>query len=317
MEAARTMLADLLLRILFWAEAVNTACYVQNRVLVTKPQNKTHYELLHGRTPSIGFMRPFGYLVTILNTLDSLGKFDGKVDEGFLVGYSVSSKAFRTMNYQPVTVGNQSNPSAGVKEQFDAEKAGEEIVQQYVLFPVWSSGSTNPQNTDGDAAFDEKEPEFEGRKPESEVNVSPSSKFEDFSDNSINKDNAAGTLVPAVGQISTNSTNTFSAAGPSNTDSDFNNLETSITVSPIPTTRVHKDHPVTQIIGDLSSATQTRSMTRVAKDQSGLSQINNDDFHTCMFAYFLSQKEPKRVHQALKDPSWIEAIKEELLQFKM
>nr|GEX86203.1 putative ribonuclease H-like domain-containing protein [Tanacetum cinerariifolium] len=45
-EAARTMLADLLLPTTFWAEAVNTACYVQNRVLVTKPHNKTPYELL-------------------------------------------------------------------------------------------------------------------------------------------------------------------------------------------------------------------------------------------------------------------------------
>nr|GEU62747.1 reverse transcriptase domain-containing protein [Tanacetum cinerariifolium] len=80
-EAARTMLADSLLPIPFWAEAVNTACYVQNRVLVTKPHNKNPYELLHGRTPSIGFMRPFGCPVTILNTLDPLGKFQGKVDE--------------------------------------------------------------------------------------------------------------------------------------------------------------------------------------------------------------------------------------------
>nr|GEV76553.1 putative ribonuclease H-like domain-containing protein [Tanacetum cinerariifolium] len=428
-EAARTMLAELLLPIPFWAEAVNTACYVQNRVLVTKPQNKTPYELLLGRTPSIGIMRPFGYPVTILNTLDPLGKFDRNVDEGFLVGYSISSKAFRvfnsrtqivqetlhinflenkpnvvvsgptwlfgidtltkTMNYQPVTAGNQSNPSAGVQEQFDTEKVGEENVQQYVLFPVWTSVSNNPQNTDGDVAFKVKEPEFEGRKPESKVNVSPSSsaqskkhddktkrkakgtnpvesstgyrnlsaEFKDFSDNSINKVNAAGSLVPAVGQIFSNSNNTFSAAGPSNTavspthkkssyvdtsqlpddpnmpeleditysddeedvsaKADFTNLETIITVSPILTTRVHKDHSVTQIIGDLSLATQTRSMTRVAKDQGGLSQINNDDFHTCMFAYFLSQEEPKRVHQALKDPIWIEAIQEELLQFKM
>nr|GEV78283.1 hypothetical protein [Tanacetum cinerariifolium] len=98
---------------------------------------------------------------------------------------------------------------------------------------------------------------------------------------------------------------------------DFTNLETTITVSPILTTKVHKDHPVTQIIGDLSLATKTRSMTRVAKDQGGLSQINNDDFHTCMFACFLIQEEPKRVYQALKDPSWIEALHEELLQFKM
>nr|GEW13025.1 putative ribonuclease H-like domain-containing protein [Tanacetum cinerariifolium] len=195
----------------------------------------------------------------------------------------------KTMNYQPVTASNQSNPSVGVQDQFDAEKAGEESDQHYVLFPVWSSGSTNLYNTDGDAAFDEKEPEFEGRKPESKVNVSPSSsaqskkhddktkreakgkspvesltgyrnlsaEFEDFFDNSINEDNAVGTLVPAVGQLSPNSTNTFSAAGPLNAvasptqgkssydvgvEADFNNLETSITISHIPTTRVHKDH---------------------------------------------------------------------------
>nr|GFA85560.1 retrovirus-related Pol polyprotein from transposon TNT 1-94 [Tanacetum cinerariifolium] len=92
------MLADSLPPILFWAEAVNNACYVQNRVLVTKPHNKTPYELLHGRTPSIRFMRPFGCPVTILNTLDSLGKSSRKVDEGFLVGYSICSKAFRVFN---------------------------------------------------------------------------------------------------------------------------------------------------------------------------------------------------------------------------
>nr|GEV86871.1 hypothetical protein [Tanacetum cinerariifolium] len=406
-EAARTVLADSLLPILFWAEAVNTACYVQNRVLVTKPQNKTPYELLHGRTPSIGFMRPFGCPVTILNTLDSLGKFDRKVDEGFLVGYSISSKVFRvfngrtrivqetlyvnflentpnivgsgptwlfdidsltkTMNSQPVTVGNQSNPSAGFQEKFATEKAGEEGDQQYVLFPVWSFGYTNPQNNDGDAAFVEKEPEFDAKKPESEVNVSPSSSAQSKKQDARPRERlkarvlinevTAGTLVPVVRKISPNSTNTFSAAGPSNAaaspthgksssidvsqllddpdmpklkditysddeddvgaEADFNNLETSITVSPIPTTRVHKDHTVTQIIGDLSLATQTRSMTRVAKDQGGLSQMFNGDFHTCMFACFLSQEEPKRVHQALKDPSWIEAIREELLQFKM
>nr|GFA78927.1 putative ribonuclease H-like domain-containing protein [Tanacetum cinerariifolium] len=96
-EAARTI-ADSLLPIQFWAELVNTACYVQNKVLVTKPHNKTPYELLLGRTPSIGFMRPFSCPMTILNTLDPLGKFDGKADEGFLVRYSVSSKAVRVFS---------------------------------------------------------------------------------------------------------------------------------------------------------------------------------------------------------------------------
>nr|GEZ55816.1 hypothetical protein [Tanacetum cinerariifolium] len=291
-----------LLPIPFWAEAVNTTCYVQNRVLVTKPHNKTPYELLHGRTPSSGPTRLFD--------IDSLT---------------------RTMNYQLFTAGNQTNPSAGFQDKFDAEKAREEIKQQYVLFPVWSSDFTNPQNNDGDAAFDGKELDFDAKKPESIVNLSLSSKFEDYSDNSSNEVHAAGTIVPTVGQNTSNSTNPFSAVGPSNTtvsptygkssfidasqlsddldmpeledityfndendvgaEADFNNLETSITVNPIPTTTIHKDHPVSQNIGDLSSTTQTRSMTIV--------------------------EEPKRVHQTLKDPSWIEAMQEKLLQFKM
>ncbi|GJX44918.1 retrovirus-related pol polyprotein from transposon TNT 1-94 [Tanacetum coccineum] len=78
-EAARTMLADSKLPTTFWAKAVNTAYYVQNRVLVVKPHNKTPYELFRGRTPSLSFMKPFGCHVTILNTLDHLGKFDGKI----------------------------------------------------------------------------------------------------------------------------------------------------------------------------------------------------------------------------------------------
>ncbi|GJV71870.1 putative ribonuclease H-like domain-containing protein [Tanacetum coccineum] len=94
-EVARIMLADSKLPTTFWAEAVSTACYVQNRVLVVKPHNKTPYELFRGFKPALSFMRPFGCHVTILNTLDNLGKFDGKSDEGFFVGYSLSGKAFR------------------------------------------------------------------------------------------------------------------------------------------------------------------------------------------------------------------------------
>nr|GEZ62389.1 putative ribonuclease H-like domain-containing protein [Tanacetum cinerariifolium] len=146
-----------------------------------------------------------------------------------------------------------------------------------------------------------------------------SAEFEDFSDNSINKVNAADASqlpddpdMPELEDITYSDDEDDVGA-----EADFNNLKTSITVSSIPTTRVHKDHPVTQIIGNLSLDTQTRSMTRVGKDQGGLSQMFNDDLHTCMFACFLSQEEPKRVHQALKDPSWIEAMQEELLQFKM
>ncbi|GJW29314.1 retrovirus-related pol polyprotein from transposon TNT 1-94 [Tanacetum coccineum] len=155
-EAARTMLADSLLPTTFWAEAVSTACYIFNRVRVTKPQNKTPYELLFGHKLIISYIRPFGCHVTILDTLSVLGKFDGKCDEGFLVGYSLNSKAFRvynlvtkkvevnlhvkfleekpnvkgvgyrwmfdidyltdSMNYIPVSLENQTNPHAGTSK---------------------------------------------------------------------------------------------------------------------------------------------------------------------------------------------------------
>ncbi|GKA31723.1 putative ribonuclease H-like domain-containing protein [Tanacetum coccineum] len=97
-KAARTMLADSKLPTTFWAKVVSTACYVQNRVLIVKPHNKTPYELFRGFKPTLSFMRPFGCHVPIINTLDSLGKFDGKSDNGFFVGYSLSSKAFRVYN---------------------------------------------------------------------------------------------------------------------------------------------------------------------------------------------------------------------------
>nr|GEX19077.1 hypothetical protein [Tanacetum cinerariifolium] len=97
-EAARTKLADTKLPTTFWAETINTTCYVQNSVLVVKPHNNTPCELFHSRTPTLSFMRPFRCLVTIFNTIDHLGKFDSKVDKGFFVGYSLNSKTFRVFN---------------------------------------------------------------------------------------------------------------------------------------------------------------------------------------------------------------------------
>nr|GEX61815.1 hypothetical protein [Tanacetum cinerariifolium] len=328
-EAARTILADLLLPIPFWAEAVNTACYVQNRVLVTKPHNKTHYDLLHGRPPTIGFMSPFGCPVTILNTLDSLGKFDRKVHEIFLVGYSVSSKAFRVFNSRTRIVQETLHVNFLENMPNVAEKAEEEIEQQYVFYPMWSSIFTNPQNNDEDAAVVEKEPKFEAKKPESEVIVSPSSsaqsrkqhditkkeakgkslvesfigykdssaEFEDCCDNSINKVNAASTIVPTVGQNSLNSTNTFSAAGPSNVVASLTYGKSSfIDASQLP------DDPNMPELEDITYSDD--------EDDVG-AEADFNNLETSI------TEEPKRVHQALKDPSWIEAMHKELFQFKM
>nr|GEX56902.1 hypothetical protein [Tanacetum cinerariifolium] len=97
-EAARTMLADYKLPTMFWTKAVRTACYVLNRVFITSPHNKTPYALLTGNIPTVSHFKPFGCHVTILNTSDHLGKFDGKADEGYIVGYSASNKAYRVYN---------------------------------------------------------------------------------------------------------------------------------------------------------------------------------------------------------------------------
>ncbi|GJV34807.1 putative ribonuclease H-like domain-containing protein [Tanacetum coccineum] len=106
-------------------------------------------------------------------------------------------------------------------------------------------------------------------------------------------------------------------------DADLNNLETTMNVSPIPTTRIHKDHPKDQIIRDINSATQTRRMTKISNEHVMVSYIykqrrtNHKDYQNYLFAYFLLQIEPKKVTQALKDLSWIEAMQDELLQFRL
>ncbi|GJX09498.1 putative ribonuclease H-like domain-containing protein [Tanacetum coccineum] len=146
-EAARTMLADSFLPNTFWAEAVSTACYVLNRVLVTKPHNKTPYELVTGKIPIISYIRPFGCHVTILNTIDHLGKFDGKSDEGFLVGKS-KNQANKHAGPQ------EANHNAGTKDNIDAgdSEKEDESAQDYFVLPIWSSySSTVKRSTEKDA----------------------------------------------------------------------------------------------------------------------------------------------------------------------
>ncbi|GJW16406.1 reverse transcriptase domain-containing protein [Tanacetum coccineum] len=401
-EAARTMLADSLLPTTFWAEAVSTACYVQNRVLVTKPHNKTPYELLHGRPPSISFMRPFRCLVTILNTLDPLGKFDEKADEGFFVGYSINSKAFRvfntrtrkveenlhitflenkpnvagsgpdwlfdidlltnSMNYEPVTAGNQTNKNAGIKDNVDAVPT-----QQYILLPLLYDSPQSSKDAVADDAGKKtnEKPANEGERNGQEKEGGASNKegdqnVQDFRaelDNLLVQQkeghaastNRVSTISPSVSAARKSfdnaddlptdplmpdledtadllNTGIFSGAyddEDEGAEADLNNLETTMNVSLIPTTRIHKDHPKDQIIRDINSATQTRRMTKISKEHALVSYINKQrrtnhkDYQNCLFACFLSQKEPKKVIQALDDPSWIEAMQEELLQFKL
>ncbi|GJU52315.1 uncharacterized mitochondrial protein-like protein [Tanacetum coccineum] len=345
-EAARTMLAGSKLPTTFWAEAVNFACYVQNRVLVVKPHNKTPYELFHGRTLTLSFMRPFRCPITILNTIDQLSKFDGKADEGFFVRYSLNSKAFRVFNSRTRIVEenlhirfSENTPNvvgSGLDWLFDIDALTRTMNYEPIVAGTQSNGFADPKSSHDDgskpSSDDEKKVDEDPRKEnkcndqEKEDNV-----------NSTNTVNAAGTnKVNAVGEktsiellvdpnmpaLEDYSIFDFIRDDEDNgVVADMNNLDTTIQVSPIPTTRIHKDHPLDQVIRDLQSATQTRKMSKNLKEHGFVSTIqqrtNHKDLQSCLFACFLSQEEPKKVIHALKDPSWIEAMQEELLQFKL
>nr|GFB98323.1 retrovirus-related Pol polyprotein from transposon TNT 1-94 [Tanacetum cinerariifolium] len=177
-EAARTMLADSKLPTTFWSEAFSTACYVQNRVLVVKPHNKTPYEFFHGRKPMLSFIRPFGYPVTILNTIDHLGKFDGKTDKGFFVGYSLNSKAFRVFNRRTKIIEETLNirfsentpNNVGTKDNNNVVQARKEKEpgKDYILLPLWTADPPYPQEpkSSQDARF---KPSNDVRKKVNEV----------------------------------------------------------------------------------------------------------------------------------------------------
>nr|GFB28106.1 putative ribonuclease H-like domain-containing protein [Tanacetum cinerariifolium] len=235
----------------------------------------------------------------------------------------------RTMNYHPIIANNQTNSHTGLQ---DTEKRGEEGTHTYVLFPVLSDGSTNSQNNNKDALWcsnkeqgDKTENKDKGKSPVVTITGfrDLNAKFEECTNNNINGVNAASSSISTAGHNFINSSNNFSVAGPSNAaasptaansldmpnledlihsddaddvgaEADINNLESIILVSPIPQPESKK------IIRPLKLLVICLQLLRPE-----------------VWLEPLEIKEPKRVHQALKDPSWIEAMQEELLQFKM
>nr|GEY70120.1 ribonuclease H-like domain-containing protein [Tanacetum cinerariifolium] len=292
-EAARTMLADSKLPTTFLVEAVNTACYVQNKVLVVKPHNKTPYELFHGRTPTLSFMRPYGYLVTILNTLDHLGKFNGMVDEGFFVGYSMNSKAFRVFNSRKMIVEenfhirfSENTPNVvGSRPDwlFDIDALTRTINYESIVAGTQSNGFAGTKACDN---ADPKSSQNDGFKPLSDsgkkVDEDPSKesecKYQEQKDTVNNTNNVNAASTNRVNVVSENISNelpfdpnmhaledisTFNFLSDHEDDdkeADMKNMDTTIQVSHVPTTRIHKDHPLDQVIRDLHSTAQIRNI---------------------------------------------------------
>ncbi|GJW98711.1 ribonuclease H-like domain-containing protein, partial [Tanacetum coccineum] len=182
-----------------------------NRVIIVKPQNKTPYELFRGRTPALSFMRPFGCYVTILNTLDHLGKFNGKSDDGFFVGYSLTSKAFRVYNIRtrkveenllirflenkPIVTGSKESNGAGHTSKET------EFSQDYIVMPLWKDGLMFDYSLKN-SSDDEPQPSSNAEKKDDE-GVSKVSRFSDQEQPEGNTLNI-NTVGPSINTASVN-----------------------------------------------------------------------------------------------------------------
>ncbi|GKA04970.1 putative ribonuclease H-like domain-containing protein [Tanacetum coccineum] len=227
-----------------------------------------------------------------------------------------------SMNYEPVVAGNQSNGIAGTKTCENAGKARVETVpgKDYILLPFltqdppFSSSSKDSPDAGFKPSGEEEKKDVEHlENKDSEVPNTEKPRVNQENDESVNSTNIINTVSSTVNtaSIEDNAIDENIVYGcvddpnmPNleeivysdddedvDAEADMTNLDTHILVSPLQTThKFTKDHPL---------------------------RINHKDFQNCLFACFLSQAEPKKVIQALKDPSWIEAMQEELLQFKL
>ncbi|GJU00921.1 putative ribonuclease H-like domain-containing protein [Tanacetum coccineum] len=329
-EAARTMLADSLLPTTFWAEAVSTACYIFNRVRVTKPQNKTPYELLFVHKPIISYIRPFGCHVTILDTLSMLGKFDEKCDEGFLVGYSLNSKAFRVYNLvtKKVEVNlhvkfleEKSNvKGVGYRWMFDIDYLTDSI--NYI--PMSLENQTNPHAGTSEVT------NSAGTLPTPNANAS------EEEDEAEELTVVATTVKHTAAKVGPNMSSTNLKAEEFLTE--LQNLKTQ--KNEAFSTGILEDTPeilaFRKELDELAQkhlrevpknkATSTNSVNS-GSGQDNSQPDNQDDLDMPELTVFnkpqngiffrllmMTREEPKMISKALKDDSWVEAMQEELLQ---
>nr|GEU45981.1 putative ribonuclease H-like domain-containing protein [Tanacetum cinerariifolium] len=298
-EVARTMLVDSKLPTTFWAEAVNTACYVLNRALVIKPHNKTPYELIRGRPSLIDFMKPFGYW---LFGIDSL---------------TIS------MNYVAVVAGFQTN---GPKDSaVDAGKKATEVDESQVS----DNGGQDDQVTRSEfEGLLQQERQTEHINSTNNVAGTPVSTnaFEEHPFKRFSPFKNAFSLQHFPIATPVNDTRIFGNAYDDEAVEekvDMKNVVSSYIIPDAPLTKFLKDHLKDQVIGNIETHVQIRQMTKINEEHGFISSIqklkrtNHKDFKNSLFSCYLSQTEPKKLVQALKDPSWVEAMQDELLQFKL
>ncbi|KAD2805416.1 hypothetical protein E3N88_38793 [Mikania micrantha] len=295
-EAARTMLADYSLPVQFWNEAVANACYTLNRVLIVKRHGKTCFELLHNRKPNLMYLEPFGAPCTMLKKHEQ-GKFNEKVEEGYFLGYNTPNK--RVSNIATHNVEEWYHVDVQKYTMPPPEKGPDWMFDYSGLF---DSFNMPPMYSDEDVAvqmlYDVQNAPDATFQPTSASG--PSTQIND--DSSDTDDNPPAAPEPVVDNLV-----------PGLEDLNLNNLDPEVEVPAHPVGRINRIHPQDNIIGSPLDGVKTRSQI----SSGGLADILDfADVSFCAHSCFISQVEPRTVTEALKEESWVDAMQEELLQFK-
>nr|GEW84880.1 hypothetical protein [Tanacetum cinerariifolium] len=295
-EAARTMLTFANLPLFLWAEAIATACFTQNRLIIHKRFDKTPYELMNKRKPNIKFFYVFGCRCYLLNDYDDVGKLKTKGDIGVFVEYSKKSAAFRVYNkrtrkiHESVNV-NFDEISKMASKQFSLEPGLSNLNETRKSSNLVVSQVLKTSKTDLEDLFQKFYDEyFDSSKLKKSLttNVGTSKNegevFHEVSE-SFQKESSSSSLNDDVQQsleeVMVPSTNTLS-------------------ISNIIVPNVNEtNHPLHKIIGDPKSSVRTRG------------QLAN----SCLFSCLLSSIEPANVAEALRDADWVSTMQDELDQF--
>ncbi|GJW37448.1 putative ribonuclease H-like domain-containing protein [Tanacetum coccineum] len=300
---------------------------------VAERRNRTLIEAARtiGRTPALSFMKPFGCHVTILNTLDYLGKFDGKSDEGFFVGYSLNSKAFRVYNIRTRKVEESLHIMFLEDKPIIVGVAGTNS-NDFVDGSLFDSSSKNTSNDEPQPSSDAKKKDDGVRKesgidnqerPENssqDINtVGPSISIAstNITTRSLNINTVSPTVTTARSNGSQTEPDMFSLGDNATLEAthgdffgdeievDMSNITITYPIPSTPNTRIHKDHSLDYVTGDVQSGAQTRRMAKTLNKQWFISVIyegkTHEDLYTCLFACFLSQVEPRKKVWTLVD----------------
>nr|GEY71840.1 retrotransposon protein, putative, Ty3-gypsy subclass [Tanacetum cinerariifolium] len=235
-------------------------------------------------------------------------KFDAKGDEGYFIGYSLSSKAFKVFNKRTKKIKENLHMDF-LKNKSIEKRTGPDWLfgidtltnsMNYVPVVVAGTSSTKISGTKEDVHQVVKEKEI--------ISNGGSSFPETLS---------LGNAMSFKNRLEDFFRDTSKANSLNEVEANLSNMETAIQVGLTPTLRIHKDHPKSQIISPVETHVQTRQKTKDMDEQSFIATIhqktNPDLLQYCLFSSFQSQEEPKKIVDALKDLSWVKDMQQELL----